>query len=45
LVVEDGVDSSGAEVPTSQRTSAAIPSDLQQSGMNTFLQRKETPAL
>ena len=28
MVVEDGVDRSGAEVPTSQRMSAAIPSDL-----------------
>jgi len=28
LVVEDGVDRPGAEVPTSQRMSAAIPSDL-----------------
>jgi hypothetical protein len=28
LVVEDGVDRSGAEVPTSQRMSAAIPSGL-----------------
>ena len=28
MVVEDGVDRSGADVPTSQRMSAAIPSDL-----------------
>ena len=41
MVVEDGVDKSGAEVPTSQRMSAAIPSDLQREGWHEHLFAEE----
>lgn len=41
MVVEDGADRSGAEVPTSKRMSAAIPSDLHRWHEHLFTEERD----